>query len=277
MSPLILLIPPTAQPPIGLQSLPVAIHIFAGLGLVGGIVFWVLGRKLLRPGFAFIGGVAGGFVGFFLFPTFAPPEVFGAPSPYIGLAAGAGLGIVAGVVLYRFAVAIVTSGALGMAGVLVAATALHFGPVQNAPTMVAEGPAKAAEQAKEAEKKTPPPELAEVVTGFLNEAAGGVQAEWSELPPHNRMVISASAAGAGFFGFLVGLLFPKRSAAISTALFGAAVWLPCSLWMVNAAEAPGREFLNQGGAIGWLVVWLTVSALGFAFQAGMGREKAEKK
>jgi hypothetical protein len=90
-------------------------------------------------------------------------------------------------------------------------------------------------------------------------------------------VISASAVGAGFFGFLVGLLFPRRSAAIATALFGAAVWLPCSLWMVNAAEAPGREFLNQGGAIGWLVVWLTVSALGFAFQAGMGREKAEKK
>jgi hypothetical protein len=256
-----------------LQALPPVIHILAGLGLVGGIVFWVLGRKLLRPGFAFLGAVAGGFVGFFLFPTLAPADVFGAPSPYVGLAAGGCLGLVAGIVLYRFAVAIVTGGALAMAGVLVAATALHFGPVQNAPSMVADGPAKAAEQAKTEQGEKAVQVLADQVTGFMKASAESVGKEWSEFPPHQRMIVSASAVAGGLFGFLAGLIFPRRAAAVSTALFGAAVWLPCGLWLVNAAEAPGREFLNKGGAIGWLVVWLTVSALGFAFQAGLGGKK----
>jgi hypothetical protein len=264
------------SPPAGLHSLPPAIHIVAALGLVGGIVFWVLGRKLLRPAFAFLGGVVGGFVGFFVFPTFAPADVFGAPSPYVGLAAGGCMGLVAGVVLYRFAVAITTGAALALAGALIAAVGLHFG--QNLPSMVSDGPAKAAEQAKASEGEKPVQVLAEQVTGFMKASAESVSQEWSEFPAHQRMIVSASAVGGGIFGFLVGLIFPKRASAVSTALFGAAVWLPCGLWLVNSAEAPGREFLNKGGAIGWLVVWLTVSALGFAFQVGLGgKKKAEAK
>src|SRR5712671_4624976 len=194
-----------AQSPIGLTSLPPAIHILAALGLASGIVFWVLGRKLLRPAFAFLGGVVGGFAGFFLFPTFAPADVFGAPSPYVGLAAGGALGLVAGVVLYRFAVAIVMAGALAMAGVLVSGTALHFTPVQDAPTQNAEGPAKAAEQAKGTESDKPAQVLADQVTGFLKEGAANVQQAWSDLPPHHRMVMTSAAMVSGLVGFLMGL------------------------------------------------------------------------
>jgi hypothetical protein len=233
----------------------------------------VLGRKLLRPGFAFLGAVVGGFVGFFLLPTFAPTDIFGAPSPYVGLAAGAAMGFVAGVLLYRFAVAIVAAGALAMAGVLISGTALHFTPVQDAPTQIAEGPAKAAEQAKATEGEKTAQVLADQVTAFLKDTSASVKTSWDELPPHNRMVMTASALGAGLVGFLMGLFFPVRAAAGATALFGAAVWLPCALWLVNAINTPGRSYLNQGGSIGWLIVWLTVAALGFAFQVGFRRPK----
>jgi hypothetical protein len=165
-----------------------------------------------------------------------------------------------------------------MAGILISGTALHFTPVQEAPTQIAEGPAKAAEQAKASSTQKPTEVLAEQVTAFLKEASDNAQGAWSELPPHNRMVMMASALASGLVGFLMGLFFPVRSAAGATAMFGAAVWLPSALWLVNAMEAPGRDYLNQGHAIGWLVVWLTLSALGFAFQTGVGsKKKAEAK
>jgi hypothetical protein len=241
---------------------------------------WFFGKKLMRPAFALLGAVAGGFLGFFIFPTFSPAMVFGAPSPYLGLAAGGAMGLVAGVVLYRFAVAIVTATALGTAGVLIAATALHFGPIQDAPQRVTAAQTKdqsKTDPAKSDQKPAPPRAVSERVTEFLHATADEVVQAWDEIPAPQRTVMTVAGLGGAFLGFLVGVFMPGKSAAGATALFGAGVWLPSALWLLNAADAPGRTMLNRGGAIGWLVVWLTIGALGFAFQLSTSGKKRKSE
>ena len=269
------MVDPTVQSPIGAHSLPPAIHILAAFGLAAGLVFWSLGWKLLKPAFAVLGGIAGGFVGFFLFPTFAPATVFGAPSPYIGLGAGLALGLVIGITLYRFAVSIITAAAFALAGVLIAATVIHFGPLQNIPQAIDNGQAQAAPPAAPGEQPHATEVLAEQVRSLVTSGYDGVAKKWSELPSAQQlMVVVAGLAGAGL-GFIVGASAPRRSAAVSTALFGSAVWLPMLVWLLYAIQFPGRQFLERGGEFEWLVVWLTLAALGFAFQIAMGRRASK--
>ncbi|MEX2219547.1 MAG: hypothetical protein WD749_12410 [Phycisphaerales bacterium] len=268
-----------AQAPVGVHSLPPAAHVLAGLGVAAGMLVWLFGRKLMRLGFLIICGAFGGFVGFFLLPMASPESLFGAPSPYVGMGAGGAMGIVGGIMLFRFAVAILTGLALGMAGVLVSATVLHFGPVQGAPQRLAKAPALAAAEEHLASRNrgidglSPAADLSQRVNGFMSASKIHVEKGWADVPPRHRMMMAASGFGAVLVGFILGCLAPQRSAAIATALFGSAVWMWGALWLINAVEAPGRAALNAGGALGWLVVWLTVAALGFAFQVGAGRKR----
>lgn len=264
-----------AQSPIGLESLPPVAHILAGLGIVAGLFFWLLGRKLLRVAFWFMGAVVGGFVGFFMFPSVSPETVFGAPSPYVGAGAGFILGMVIAMVLYRFAVAIVSAGALAAVGALVAATVLQFGPVQETREHFNEAPVKVSEETKATatgeERLEETRALAARVNAFLGDSRTQVEQAWDEWPPHHRAVLGIASGCGLFLGFVIGLFAPKRGASGATALFGAAVWLLSAVWLINAMSVPGREYLARGGAIGWLVVWLAVAGLGFAFQTGLGR------
>ena len=48
-------------------------------------------------------------------------------------------------------------------------------------------------------------------------------------------------------------------------MLGSAIVLGCSVWLLNAVNAPGRSYLNQGPVV-WLGVWALAAVLGVAVQ-----------
>jgi hypothetical protein len=262
------------------SSLPLAAHILAGIGLVAGLLLWFMGRKVLKPIFCIFGALGGAWTGFFLM-AHVGDTFFGVPSPYIGLAVGGLLGIGAAVMLFRFAVAISTGLALGLAGILIAATYLHFVP-QHDPAR--DGPARQSlpgvaplsltgEQKKAVVQAAQ--SMAAEVKEFVSEKVQDLRDSWNGLSGHDQVVMGVSGLGAALAGFFLGLFMPVRSSAVATALFGSAVWLASAAWIITAASLPGHGHLNQTAVV-WLVVWLVVATAGVALQIGTFRGRAAK-
>jgi hypothetical protein len=270
-----------AQDAGSFQSLPPAATILAAVGLGTGLIFWIMGRRLLRPLFAVFGVFAGATVGFFVLPTVVD-TLLGVPSPYLGLIVGAALGAAMGFFLFRFAVAITTAVALGLAGALIAATYIHFAPVPASasviPTPALDTPIpatgllpSAGESINRAIEAARP--MAQQVSDFLAARANDIYEAWKNLPAHEQMVLGVSGLGAAAAGFVLGLVAPKRSAAVATALFGSALWMGCGVWLLEAVNAPGHEHLHPGAAV-WLPIWITLAAIGCAVQVvGIRRKK----
>lgn len=270
------------QDPGSFQALPAAAHILAGIGVLTGLVFWLMGRKLLKGAFALFGGVAGAMAGFFLLPT-VMESFYGVPSPYLGLAAGALIGLSIGVFLFRFAVAITTGLALGLAGALIGAVYIHFAPAPPSETPAIAAPAlntpipptglspTTSDRIQKALDAARP--MAQDVADFVSHRADEVYTAWKALPTHEQMVMAISGFGAASIGFALGLLAPKRSSAIATALFGSALWMGCGVWLAEAANMPGYDRLHN--AVVWLPAWLILAMAGFVLQIkGLGRKKA---
>lgn len=293
------------------QALPIAAHLLAGGVLGAGLILWCMGRRVVKPGFALVGGLVGGGAGFLLGPALGPAEIGGFPTPYVGLGVGAALGLIAGVMLFRFAVAISTGAVLGLAGVLVSLIVMTS-PETQAEAGDAIGAAalqtfQGAEDGSAGETSggggdpaalAPPPPaeftpsvdsalseetkqkmraVAERVEAFLVALGDELRPRWEALPGRARLTILAAGLGGSVAGFLLGLVMPQRSSAAMTALFGAAVWLPAAVWLAHAFDAPGRQLLNLS-ALGWTVAWVIMAAIGFAAQvSGMRRPKKSEE
>lgn len=251
-----------------LNSLPLAAHVLAATGLIAGLILWVMGRRVLRPIFCILGCLAGAGTGFFLMAQ-ATDTMFGIPSPYIGLGIGSVLGLAAAIMLFRFAVAIATGVALGLAGVLIAAAYLNFRPAPPAdapPTtsaLSAPGFVPLPRTREEVVEAVRP--VAQKVKEVLAAKAQDIRTAWDARSGQDRAILAIAGLGSAAVGFVLGLFAPRRSAAIATALAGSAVALASSAWLISAAQLPGREYLDQT-AIVWLIIWLVVAAMGVAVQ-----------
>lgn len=271
-----------AQADPAVNSLPLAAHILAVLGLGCGLVLWLVGQKVLKPVFGLLGAVFGGLIGFFTLPSIAPGAVANIPSPYVGLAVGAVFGLGAGLMLFRFAVAISTAIALGLAGTLIGAASINFTPMQNATQNLSALKSSATQAGKQAFDPTITSKkeqaiaiakpVAQVVKEFIENWAEDVKAAWAALTGEQQVILGLSGLGGAAVGFFIGLFAPVKSSAIATSLFGSAVCLPSLMWIVNALEVPGREKLDRG-AIFWLIAWVVVATIGFAVQVTGGRRK----
>jgi hypothetical protein len=267
------------------SSLPVATHILAVLGLGCGLVLWLVGQRVLKPAFGVLGAVLGGLIGFMTMPSIAPETIAGIPSPYAGLALGAAFGLGAGLMLFRFALAISTALALGLAGILIGAAAIHFAPMQDATRNLGTLKSEASRAAVApidptitrksdiAIARARP--VAQVVREFVQKRSEEVEGAWNQLLPHDKVVLALSGAGGLAAGFFIGLFFPRKSAALATALFGSAVWIPSLIWIVNALEVPGRQHLDRS-TVFWLITWCVVAAVGVIVQVSSERRKAPK-
>jgi hypothetical protein len=108
-------------------------------------------------------------------------------------------------------------------------------------------------------------------------ATGEVRTQWEALPkPHQAVVGLAGVIGiAG--GVVAGLIMPAWTASSVTALFGAAVWLPCLVWLSNAFSAPWRSQFDRSPAA-WLVIWAVVALVGMVVQwTGVFKKKGKAK
>ena len=64
---------------------------------------------------------------------------------------------------------------------------------------------------------------------------------------------------------LSGLGAPRRSAGAVTSMLGAAMWIPCVVWLAHVKDLPGREYLHQR-PLGWVIIWLVVACVGIVIQ-----------
>jgi len=266
-----------------LRNLPPAAHALTVGGLLTGLALWLFGGKLLKPAFALIGLIVGGMIGFLLVPTFMPATVAGVPTPYLGLGFGAILGLIQGLVLFRFSMAVCAALIFGLAATLGGAAWMKFEPLKRAAD-VASQPVSDLANAQGVTSLTPPSRqeivenlrpVADKVQAFLDDAGAQLKGEWVKLTSRQQGTLVLCGLAGILGGLILGLVFPKKSSALVTALVGAAVWVPCAAWLAVAWNAPGNERLNFT-ALTWLVIWVCVAIAGLVIQATLLRKKSPK-
>ncbi len=266
-----------------LRDLPPAAHALALGGLLTGLALWLFGGKLLKPAFALIGLIVGGMLGFLLVPTFTPATIASVPTPYLGLGLGAVMGLVQGLVLFRFSMAVCAAIIFGLSATLGAAAWMKFEPLKRAADVASQPVGAIAGASGVSSLSTPTREevtqnlrsVAERAQAFLDDVGAQLRGEWVKLSSRQQGTLVLSGLGGILAGLVVGLVFPKKSSALVTALVGAAVWVPCAAWLAVAWNAPGNERLNFT-ALTWLVIWVCVAIAGLAIQATLLRRKASK-
>lgn len=301
-----------------LRDLPWGAHAAAGAALVGGLVLWLFGRRVIRPIFVLLGAAGCATIGFFALPAAGVHEVGGVPSTTVGLAGGGIVGAIVAAALFRLVMGVTSALVFGLAGVLVAATLLGGGapapgdgvaptspPDAPAPaTMTPDGeqpgtPADADGQSAEPDAATPAagtspadqaaadasdepadagPTILERASDRARRFLGALRAEagsrWGALPTRTRFAVVLAGLAGVVAGLALGTVLPAWSAGAVTAMFGAAVWLPSLHWLASVLEVPGRHLLDRG-ALGWLLIWFGVSAVGMTAQwSGLGRRRA---
>jgi hypothetical protein len=113
------------------QALPIEAHLALGLLLVGGLLLWLFGGKILKPLFGLAGLVVGGMVGLIALPAFGVEAVAGAPGSLIGLAIGAAIGLVVSLIALKAAIVVAAGLGFAAAGFLGGAIYLSFNPLPS--------------------------------------------------------------------------------------------------------------------------------------------------
>ncbi|MBN8596262.1 MAG: hypothetical protein J0L78_01175 [Planctomycetes bacterium] len=214
-------------------------------GTAVAIVLWMRGSRLVRPALtltgALLGAVAGG--------ALATPIA----STLVGVVGGALVGAAAGYLSFR----IVTA---GVAGVAAAAIALAGSVIyldrhnQSVPTearALNTSEEAVLRDASELWNRTLRGEVAasEVKAESKSMLEGGaaavlrdgVKARYEALPEKSKIFVSASTAVGAMGGILLGLLFPRGIASLSTAALGAAGLLVGGLTIAIIMHTPGAS------------------------------------
>lgn len=295
-----------ASPPDRLLSavhaLPWGVHAGIAFALIAGLVLWCTGRRVLKPVVVTVAAAFAAVLGFILIPVLAPDA---GVSSVFGAIGGGVIGLLAGYLLYRFVLAVTFGVTLAAGAAMVAAAALSLASSEHPLTPqitlgqnrdISYPPADrmSPDDSESAALFTLPPpsapplptplaatwlepvspkEVADSARDFVECLQWQANEAWSASSTRTRFIVG----GAGVIGFLLGLLLgfslPAWAAGVVTALVGAAVWLPSAVWLIFAASAPGREWLDLPPA-GWTIVWFVVSLLGLAVQwAGLLKGK----
>lgn len=270
--------------------------------LAAGILLWALGGRLLRPGLAIIGLLAGIPVGIWLGGAVAP-EV----PPLFFAAGGALAGLVIASISYVLALAAVTGVLTGIISLMAAWTAADMGWIdaakaadridgatgamqQSAPSLAsfdtltrillgaqggsgADGGAPGASPSSKkpapsehaAAHQAPGPGDAAASPGILARAREAIESHWSTMPQPLRTLLIASLAAGVVVGFLFGLLCAQAAARVVTSLAGSIILLVAGVPLLTAALGRSDDLLpSRPGA--WFVAIALLTIIGYGVQ-----------
>ncbi|MBA4027544.1 MAG: hypothetical protein C0475_00080 [Planctomyces sp.] len=284
----------------GIQALPWGAHAIAATVLVGGVVVWSMGRRVLRWAAAVLGAAIGAGCSVALVTG-----VVQAPGVPVLVTAGVGmvLGLLAALLAYKVATAlafgVVISVAVAMGVGVTLAAFRDRQPVAGdgiggleLPEIVldAEGDAGGVgvvsdelgqvleRQARERlgledpssgdERPSATIELArgagERIAAFFDIVGAEARTLWDRTPTAERLWVIVGAVGGMLLGVLGGVSKPRWSAATVTAMFGAGLVLSSGWWLVQAlGPAPRWAEVSSSG---WVGAWLVVSVVGIVAQ-----------
>jgi hypothetical protein len=272
-----------------LTSVPWAVHAPVLLALLTGLVIWLFGGKVLKPAFTVACVCTGGLFGSILMPTMISDQVMGVPSPYLGMALGGVIGIAVAIAVYRAVMASAGALVFALVGFLGAGVYLSHQPGSLTPSpRDPERPmdqrlVEAATEFGKAAKVDPAQAAKGVVTipaEQMREIAKAASSEigdvWSRMPTQSRLTLVGGAFGAAIVGLFFGAVFPRRAAAVITALLGSAILLGSVTWLVRTLDLPMRGWFDLS-ATGWLSVWGIVAAVGGAIQLSSAKDSRDRR
>lgn len=113
------------------------------------------------------------------------------------------------------------------------------------------------------------------LNGLLATSGDWIHERWELMPKPMRTLLLASAAAGAFLGFVAGLASPTWAAATITSLFGGLLVLGCGVPLASRVVPP--DSMPEIKPLGWLVLWLVISAAGWAFQWWSRPQTSSKK
>lgn len=288
-----------------LRDLPWGVHLLFALALLAGIAMWLAGRRFLQPLTVLLFAILGGICGYLFLPLTPLAETVPAVAGLLlGLFVGTLSGILLYRFALAIGLGLVLAmlGPLIAATVL----EMPDPEEEAAPMSVAEQflrdvpradadddpPAPESDRA-ETETRPEAPDgdapaasfngltqefisgddisdavrtATERIKAFWSALRVELAAKWQELPPAHRWIMSGSALIGLLSGVVVGLALPRWSAGAVTAMFGAAIWLPCAAWLVQATGAPGDEWVRSIPALYWIIIWGVTAFIGACAQ-----------
>ncbi|MGP1273455.1 MAG: hypothetical protein ACTS22_08980 [Phycisphaerales bacterium] len=271
-----------------LRDHPLWAHTGLLIAIVTGVMLWASGRRVLKPAFAVIGALLGGFLGNAAVPGLGFDELFGLPGGVVGAAGGGAVGALAAILIFRLAIGVLASGVMAGLGVLAAAVIIQMNP---APPAEPSGDTLAGEIAPAPDPAEPQPGLSdrfgEITLDEAREAASdpgtfardlfvGIKADvWDPLSVRDRTLLAAAAFVGLLLGLAASVFFPKKSTAMVTAFAGAGLWLPAVYLLSQALDLPGKALLERSAAQ-WTAIWLVVSLTGLLVQT-VGLKERDRK
>ena len=293
------------------QSLPEGGSVSLFFLLAGGLLLWLFGAKIVKPVFFLFGVAIGGFVGTTILPlTGLPPFELGGFSitpGFTGLLAGAIIGGLVMLAMFRMVITLTAAIAFGAAGLLGAMIYLSFNPTttndltpnetaiaDSGDTMTNALDATTDAIAREAaersvdllnsgtddpliddETKSDLLDAAERSRAFVARVVETIQNDLDKRPARDKMIaFSSMFAGIGL-GLLIGVVMPTRAAALVTSLTGSAAWIGAGTALLTARNGEIPAFLDRSAVI-WAAAWIIIAILGLLVQLGFLGKKTLK-
>ncbi|HYE62457.1 MAG TPA: hypothetical protein VD997_10705 [Phycisphaerales bacterium] len=239
--------------------------------VIGGLLLLLAGNRVLKPVTVVFGAAAGGLVGVVALTGLLEGHTHDCPAALAAMGVGSVVGALVAVGLFRATLAIAGAGTFAAIGVLIAGAVLSVDTTGAKVEFAVREQVTLISHAMDPEPSVESPEAVEETARVeVRQASDHVGNVWACVPEKSRGVLVLVGLGAGVLGFVVGALAPKKTEALVTSLLGAAVFLVSFAWVVGALGVGGVEM----GAVGWLVVWGCVSAVGLGVQGWTGRAKA---
>ncbi|MEO1129814.1 MAG: hypothetical protein AAFX05_08935, partial [Planctomycetota bacterium] len=218
--------------PEALQSLPWSAHAVVGVALIVGLGLWAVGARALRVCFAGLGALTGAAIGFVV------PAAFHLDATImVSVGIGAAVGLLLGIILFRFTVALALAGVLAaMLPVATSALIQQYGsPIAHldedigalAPHELWLEDVPVVEEwleLRQADDDAPPEQASDDpaanepgtqrVRHFLERLSEELSPIWRDLPSRDRALLVLASVTGWAVGLAGGMVLPRKAAAL---------------------------------------------------------------